>query len=329
MVAINATSLGYAGSITEVSGAAYFNRLGASRFGVYERTAFQVTQTTGALMLRVNTGTAWGHNIVDTMHTAATLQLNTTANSQRWDAIVLRRNPTAGETTIEVVQGGTQKQIPALQGGTHPDQPIALARVVAGQSTVQEIIDLRVWAANGGAVARDEMVLGVLDADLGTAVEINGVQWVRRPNAAGTNAEWAPLGGVSTFHSLYMGTAYNAIGGASVTQLPGGYRRVDLGVDIVRTASSINFGSEPTWQELGAAALPDATRGAPIGAASNALQFLTPLYTWNTRDGGTEPNVMLRIVPSAGQILIQNRGGGSWWWRTNEAVSLHFSYFVR
>ena len=75
MVSINVTSLGYRGSIDDVNGARFFNSVGASRYGVRAGTHFQCLVTTGDRMIRVLPGVAWAHNIMDEMHTAATIQL--------------------------------------------------------------------------------------------------------------------------------------------------------------------------------------------------------------------------------------------------------------
>lgn len=185
MVAISGPSLGYAGSITETTGKDYWNRIGASKYGVVGSGDLKVSTTTGDRMLLVASGIAWGHNIQDTLATSVSVQLNSVASGSRYDLVVVRRDVTA-KTTVEVVQGTGTKAIPSLTttAASHADQPIALCRVDAGSTTVQEIIDLRCWAANGGVLAVDKLALDYLNIP-GADVHINGLDYRYKPTTLG------------------------------------------------------------------------------------------------------------------------------------------------
>lgn len=163
MATISGPSLGYAGSITEITGMDFFNRIGAAKYGVVGTGDLAVTTTTGDRMLLIASGVAWGHNIQDTLGTSVSVQLDSVASGSRWDMIVVRRDVAVG-TTIEVVKGSSDKVLPSLTStaASHPDQPIALCRVAAGSTTVAEIIDLRCWASNGGVVVVDRLALDYL-----------------------------------------------------------------------------------------------------------------------------------------------------------------------
>lgn len=164
MPAITGSSLGYAGEINESTGRDFWNRVGASKYGVAGSGDLKVSATTGDRMLLVGSGVAWGHNIQDTLQTALSVQLNSVASGSRWDMIVVRRDVSAG-TSVEVVQGTGTKALPSLttSSASHPDQPLALCRVQAGSTTVQEIVDLRCWAAGGGLVAVDRLARDYLN----------------------------------------------------------------------------------------------------------------------------------------------------------------------
>lgn len=189
MAAITGPSLGYAGSITETTGKDYFNRIGASKYGVVGADDLKVSVTTGDRMLLVGAGEAWGHNITDRLGLSVSVQLDAVASGSRWDMVVVRRDATAG-TTIEVVKGTSSKIMPPLttSSATHPDQPLALCRVMAGQTTVQEIVDLRCWAGNSGLVIADPLALTYLASAIGTTAIHGRDQWVRTIGQSGP--EW-------------------------------------------------------------------------------------------------------------------------------------------
>lgn len=185
MPAITGSSLGYAGEINELTGKDYWNRIGASKFGVVGPDDLKVSTTTGDRMLLVGAGVAWGHNIMDTLQTSLSVQLSSVSSGSRWDMIVVRRDVTAG-TSIEVVTGTSAKGLPSLTStsASHPDQPLALCRVDANKTAVQEIVDLRCWAANGGVLAVDKLAQNYL-AVPGAEVHIGGVDYRYKPDALG------------------------------------------------------------------------------------------------------------------------------------------------
>lgn len=184
MPAITGSSLGYAGEVNELTGRDFWNRIGAAKYGVVGANDLKVSTTTGDRMLLIGSGIAWGHNIQDTLQTSLSVQLNSVASGSRWDLIVVRRDVTAG-TTVEVVQGTSNKVLPSLiSSASHPDQPLALCRVQAGSTTVQEIIDLRCWAANGGVLAVDKLALDYLNVP-GADVHIGGTDYRYKPDSLG------------------------------------------------------------------------------------------------------------------------------------------------
>lgn len=228
MAAITGPSLGYAGEVNEITGRDYWNRIGSSKYGVAGPGDLKVSITTGDRMLLVASGVAWGHNIMDTLAVSVSIQLDAVSSGSRWDLVVVRRDATDG-TSIQVVKGTASKTIPSLTtaGTTHTDQPLALCRVDFGKTTVQEIVDLRVWAANGGATANDDLVRSYLNA-VGTEVEINGIAWQRRVGA-NNQVEWVKLPGVGEREKLDNAT-WQPTGNSLVQRHHTGSIQVETGV---------------------------------------------------------------------------------------------------
>lgn len=176
------TSVGYDGTIDEVQWAEMIKKVGASDYGVVGGGDWRVTGTAGVdRTVTIAAGKAWGHGVFDTLTSATTIQLDTVASGYRWDLVAIRRDwtGTGGASTIVKVNGTTTKGIPAarLTGpGVTDDQPLALVQITAGQSAPTAILDLRVFAGNGGMTARDEMVLTYLKQP-GASLNINGTAW--------------------------------------------------------------------------------------------------------------------------------------------------------
>ena len=156
--------------------------IGACAYGVEAPGSWKVSPVTGAdRTVSVAPGFGWGYGVTDKTTTNETLQLDAIVSGVRWDLVAVRRDwtPTAGETKFTIVKGGATKAIPGgrLSGpATIDDQPIALVQVTAGQTQPTAIVDLRVWASNGGAVAKDALALGYLNR-LGAHIKIGNATW--------------------------------------------------------------------------------------------------------------------------------------------------------
>lgn len=213
------TSIGYDGTVNERQWAELVPNAGSCEYGIKGAGDLKVSAVPGQpLMLSVSAGTGWGHGVIDTSTTNTTITCDTISSGTRWDLIALRRNwqPLAGgPSSIVKVTGATTKVIPAArknEPGVEDDQPLALVQWTAGQTQPTAIIDLRVWAGNGGAVAKDDLALSYL-GKIGAMVTIGNVQWqnVLKDNDM---PGWVNVGGVVgdsaaiAPHSLYrnMGT---------------------------------------------------------------------------------------------------------------------------
>ena len=113
------------------------------------------------MSVQVASGIAYGNGISDFSDAAESITIAAVAAGTRYDAVVLRRDwagssttptgaATQGRSFIAVVQGGSSQMLPALQNnpGVMTDQPLALVRVTAGQSTVTVTDDLRATYAS-------------------------------------------------------------------------------------------------------------------------------------------------------------------------------------
>lgn len=181
------TSVGYAGTVGDAQWALMIPRVGGSLFGVDSVAALKVTAAAGTRTIQIASGRAWASGILDTSNAAETKALASVPSGIRWDLVVLRRNWATKATTIEVVQGGSSKELPTRQNnpGVQFDQPLALVRVAAGQAAVQEIIDLRCVPGDAGLIALDDLARSYLSR-VGTSVRIGDVHWDRVVNAAGS-----------------------------------------------------------------------------------------------------------------------------------------------
>lgn len=147
----------------------------------------------------IPSGVGYGKGVRDTNVGEVLVALDPLAAGSRWDLIVAHRDSSGigGTTTFAKINGvaggssiaafGTRKTFEV--DGTQDDQPIALAQVTGngGGGIISAIIDARVWVANGGAVARDEIVLQYL-TEPGTTVRIGSNVWTVSLDASGATA---------------------------------------------------------------------------------------------------------------------------------------------
>lgn len=196
------TSVGYPGPITADLWAGIASSLGAD-YGVVGAGDFRVSVVSAAARtVKVSAGQAYGKGIFDTSDAEVTIQLNTIASGTRWDLVGLKRTWSALATTVDKVTGSSsQTAVFASRPdtpGTVDFQPLALVQLTAGNSVPTAVIDLRVWQANGGAVANDVLALQYLNTG-GTEVWVGSVLWHRYVDGAGalqwerTNSKAVPF----------------------------------------------------------------------------------------------------------------------------------------
>jgi hypothetical protein len=173
----------------------------ANQMGVVGAGDWKVTAGTNPGQLNIAPGQGWAHGVTavtDAIESITQSSLPTGTGTTRWDLVAIRRDwqPPGGTVTPVIVSGSSSKQLPASAAapastgrqvfpGVMHDQPLALVQWTSGYANPTQIIDLRVWASNGGMVGRDALVRTFLD-QVGTQITINGEEWVRELDANGS-----------------------------------------------------------------------------------------------------------------------------------------------
>lgn len=176
------------GPVTEADHAKYINYIGRRKYGVIGSGDWRVTNSTsGDRTVNISAGSGWGCGVMTTSTTGETLSLAAPSGAtDRWHLIAIRRtwSGAGGSAEFVSIQGSSSKIIPAGMSntpGTVDDQPIALVRVRGGQSSIQEIVDLRVW---GDGYIMNEMATTYM-TDPGTELRMG-----RRVFYCTSNGNW-------------------------------------------------------------------------------------------------------------------------------------------
>lgn len=188
--------IGYPGSVGSADLAKWITNM-IAQYSVDGPNDCKVVVTGGTRTAQVNPGMIIGDGVYDIFESPTPLTFASVGSGDRWDMVVLRRtwSATPGSSTyvFTIIQGSANKALPTRinNKGIQTDQPIALCRIRAGQNAVQEVVDLRVWAHNGGAWAVDDLVKDYLN-EPGTHININGIRWYRSvtPSPTSNAAAW-------------------------------------------------------------------------------------------------------------------------------------------
>lgn len=213
---VGGTSVGYGGTITEDNLSTWALLTGGAQYGVMNPGDWKVTAVAaGDRMVQIAPGINQGFGVYDTLPTGSALQLQlpavTPGAGSRYDIVVARRDwsGSGGTTYLDRIAATTSGDIPATRAkrfptpttlGTTDEQPLALVQMVEGSSVPVVVADLRVWQANGGAVANSDKVLQFLDGP-GTSVVIGQDRWTRTVDSGTGIASWSSsrMGGVDLF----------------------------------------------------------------------------------------------------------------------------------
>lgn len=181
------TSVGYAGTITDSNWRRMATAAVGSLYGVDDFASFRPTAGTGDRAVSLAPGGAFGLGVRDESDAPIVVTGAAVSSGSRWDLIVLRRNWGTKVTSAVIVPGSATKALPTRNTGFGAlnDQPIALVRFAAGQTRVQEIIDLRCIPADAGVIAFDTLARSYLDR-VGTQVRIGNFLWTRTVDAQGS-----------------------------------------------------------------------------------------------------------------------------------------------
>ena len=187
------TSKGYEGSINYLDWAGITAHMGGTYSVFGDAGSFAASAGPGDRQVVIAPGSAAGAGILDVSDAPITVAGGAVGSGSRWDMIVLRREwGVVKETTIEIKAGASTKALPsrAATPGALDEQPMFLVRFTAGQTAVQEIVDLRVWRGDAGLFANDVLVRSYMNR-IGTSIRVGAEQWTRV--LAGTTPTWVDL----------------------------------------------------------------------------------------------------------------------------------------
>jgi hypothetical protein len=176
--------LGFPGTVNAQQQATWLPAVGGARFGVVAPDDLEVVRNTGLDRgISINGGRIWGdgvYSIFDETVPAATFALPApAAGTTRWHMVVARRDWQNPYTlTFPAIDAGPTAALAARENnpGVTSDQPLALVEVIAGQSAVGQIIDLRCWNSGTLIIAKDERVKGYL-AEIGAVLKVGRIKW--------------------------------------------------------------------------------------------------------------------------------------------------------
>lgn len=237
------TSVGYDGTVDEVQWAKLVPSAGGHDYGVVGTDDWIVTSNPAETRgIKISAGSGWGHGVLVTTDTVSPLAGTAVGSGSRWDLVVMKRSwsGAGGLSQFSIIPGGVLKQLPARVNtpGFEDDQPIAMVRFTAGQTAVQEIIDLRCWGANGGMVAADLLALTYL-AKLGALVRVGSELWtcgIGQDN----DPQWSHYAGLGAIPVFGLGASLD--GGVPPA---GGNFLIQAGSSIM--VSDVNGFSRITW----------------------------------------------------------------------------------
>lgn len=214
------TSVGYAGTVSDEQWAKMVARVGSAFYSVDDFASFKVSAAAGTRTIQVATGGISGKGIYDLSSAAVTRSLGSVPSGVRWDLVVLRRTWATKLSDIVVIPGGSTKALPdrSITPGTVDDQPLALVRVAAGSTNIQEVVDLRCSVHNGGAIAWDDLARTYLN-QLGTDLRIGDIMHSRVTDAGGSEVWVSSDMGDTGWVAVPLGPGWEAATGDSA-----GYR---------------------------------------------------------------------------------------------------------
>jgi hypothetical protein len=310
---------------TEVPWADAHPSIGSARYGVRSPADWKVTAVSGAdRTVSIAAGRGFGHGVTDKTVANETIQLDVvagTAGTVRWDLIVCRRDwtPTGGTSQFLKVTGGATPVIPGgrLVGpGNIDDQPIALVPVIAGQTQPGTIIDLRTWSGDGGGIyGKDPLILSYLNST-GTRININGVDWIRRPGANDVPEWYCP--DEPTILAPLSVAGYSLSGDIAV-EPAGSKKRVTVDISVTRTGAAGTIPKDD-WASFGAV-IPAVARG---GADQKYLPVSVIGGSTSTAVTNTHATVSLNAL--SGVLLI--RGQSTFTWNTGALFTLNTTYYI-
>jgi hypothetical protein len=292
-------------------------QIGLATYGVRSAADWKVTAVSGQdRTVSIAAGRGYGLGVIDKTVANETLQLGTIGSGSRWDLIATRRDPTptAGVSSFVVIAGGANPVIPGarLSGPGIHDQPLALVQVTAGQTQPTGFIDLRTWAGDGGGlVANHDLVLSFLN-QVGTRINILGVEWIRRLGANDIPEWFCP--DEPTVYAPVTAVGW-AITGAITSEPAGSKRKITVDITAKRTGAAFTLDSGPEWELVGTV-IPTAVQ-APL-----PVKYPPIVIT-----GGGNHILAAAALNPAGSLTIRSVSG-SYPFTTNAQFTINETYYI-
>lgn len=326
------TSYGYPGSINSAVLADWLTRVAGARFSVGGKDDLKVTVQSGLDRgIRVNAGIAVGDSVMDDFPEYDTLSLPAPTGTSQWFLVVVRRNWSAPESSnFFVIPGTATRALPARRDmpGQESDQPLALVRVQSGNTVVQEIVDLRGWAGNGGVEAADILGREALQRP-GAAVKIGADihRYEYKPENGGSFAwnvyQVAPV--EQSYTPVWTGLESLGAGFSSTG-------RYSVSGKLVRVTAALVAGDRSSLA-LGVigVSLPP---GLPVAVGPMAIGD----GVWNSQGvtgqmrrvmiaaSGRQTGATVWAVPGTNEVIPPGRAG--WGWGVGSAFHVSLEYFT-
>lgn len=295
---------GFPGTINAAALARWVPAVGAAQYGALDEASCKPT-----VMLNLDRGvsiapgTIWGDGVMTDFFDLTTIALPAPVSGSVWHLIVARRDwSLGGTTTFTSIPGSATMELPAFENepGIISDQPIALARVTAGSATVQELIDLRCWAGNGGVFAKSDLVRSYLTR-IGTEVTINGSVWSLQ--VVNNTGQWVRVAEVGRIPLFATGTPLAGVLSAGLNFLvqpgsfvgksdPNGFGRLTFPVAFPNGLLTVVMFNGDGWAS---------GPGVTFAAAGSATANGTPNF-WGASGFGTKTDIVYEVRDANGAM---------------------------
>lgn len=313
-MAVTFISNGYA-PYSSAAQADAFPSIGQATYGVRNPADWKATAVPGVVRtVSISAGKGYGRGVTDKTFEAETIQLDPITAGSRWDLITCRRNWTPGESSFWKINGGANPVIPGgrqVGPGNIDDQPLWLVQVTAGEDEPTGFIDLRTHTGDGGGlIANHDLVLAFMNA-IGTRININGVDWIRRADADNNMGWFSP--NEPTVYTPVTAPGWT-ITGAVTVEPAGSKRRVTVDVAVKRTGVAFTLGSD-AW-EMVAPVIPAAVQ------VSAPVKYLPIVIT-----GGSNHILAAASLNPAGSLTVRSANGPHPF-STGAQFTVNASYYI-
>lgn len=205
MAVVIPESAGYEGTVNEPQWSDLLAMSGGRQYGVGGPGDWVASIGGADREVRLSPGRGFGYGVRDKTTADASIVLPASTSGSVWHLICVHRDWQANQSRFDSVAGTSARALPTRDAspGQVDDQPLWLARVDAGKSQVQQLVDLRVWGGDGGSFAVDDLVLQYINR-VGTVIRVGRMSWARVLNAQSIptwvrSDDGTPVGSIQAF----------------------------------------------------------------------------------------------------------------------------------